>query len=552
MTLPTGLSSRPSSFPETGGKAPPVWRPEPSSSLAVTLEELKQDPDLREAVRALCRGSFYEFVKVGWAALFPRRKFIDGKHIRFICDTLQALTEGRFHRAIINIPPRHMKSTLVCILWVAWRFGPRDERIEFLFASLGQKLSQRDSRKCRDLIKSEWFRILWPDVRFRPDQDQKIDWELEGGGKRDTTSKNSQVTGSGGDVIGVDDLHDLNDTLNALAEAVDWYTGTLSSRENFGEMPPQEVMIMQRVGVGDVTGHVLATETIWKPGCTDPYAWVHVCLPCEYDPAHHCITPIGGDWRSDKGDLLWPEVYGPGGVRGPTWLDTKKRRLGPRNWASQYQQQPVPEGGKEFEAEWLGRRFPRLNADEVERWILSVDCAFKDGPAVDNVSIQLIAKVRGWYYIVDEVTDTMSWTTTKRTFEERYWYWRGLGIPIMTCLIEEAANGHALIDEFDKLLPGVFGFKTRGDSKVTRARGTTGIWAAGQVWLPMRNAILVIGNRLITLAAGWTSAYERQFLKFPDPREHDDSVDATTQAILYLEHALDEEEDDLLPLPMVG
>jgi predicted phage terminase large subunit-like protein len=545
-------SAPPAAFPEVGGTPLPQWKRDEFVCPDVPLEELKADADLRQAVRELCRSSFYRFIKISWRALFPRRKFIDGHHIQFVCDILQALTEGKFHRAIINIPPRHMKSTIVCILWVAWRFGPRDERIEFLFATLGQKLSQRDSRKCRDLLKSEWFHLLWPDVKFRPDQDQKIDWELEDGGKRDTTSKGSQVTGSGGDVIGVDDLHDLKDSIHALAEAVDWYTGTLSSRENFGEMPPQEVMIMQRVGVGDVAGHVLATETIWQPGCDDPYAWVHVSLPCEYDPAHHCITPIGGDWRKDNGEFLWPEVYGATGVRGPTWIPTKKRRLGPKRWAAQYQQQPVPEGGKEFEAEWLSNRFPRLPVQLIERWILSVDCAFKDGPAVDNVSIQLLGKVGAWYYVVDEISETMSWMKTKETFAERFYYWTGLGIPIMTCLIEEAANGHALIDEFKKILPGVIPFKTKGDSKVTRARGTTGIWHAGQVWLPAPDAVLVTAdNRVIALSTSWVSAYVRQFLKFPDPREHDDSVDATTQAILFLEHRI-EEEEELLPPPMVG
>lgn len=517
------------------------------ASSPVSLEELKTDPHLREAVRALCRKSFYHFVRQAWQALYPNRPFLDGRHILVVCLHLQALTFGLFDRLIINIPPRHMKSTLVCVLWVAWRFGPLGERKEFLFASLAQKLSARDSTKCRELLKSEWFRVLWPEVKFKRDQDQKINWEIEGGGKRDTTSKGSDVTGAGGDIQGVDDLHDLSDNATAIAHAIEWYMGTWSSRENFGQTNAQMVIIMQRVASGDLTDHVMETEGVWKPGeDLEPGKWIHLSLPCEYDPAHHCITPIGGDWRTTKGDLLWPEAYDH------KWVERKKRQMGPKAWAAKYQQEPVPEGGKEFEAEWFTNDFQDLVVEDVDRWLLSVDCAFADGPNMDNVSIQLIALSQGWYYIVEELTRPMSWRDTKKQFKLFYDEWRALGVPILTNLIERAANGFALCDEFRRKMPGVISWPAVG-SKTSRARATTGIWEARQVRLPAQTA-RVVSRRGGTLRVvkylqpTWRSAYEKQFLKFPDPREHDDSVDATTQAILYLET----EVEDTLPLPMVG
>jgi hypothetical protein len=43
--------------------------------------------------------------------------FQGGIHVDAICDYLQAVTEGKIKRLIINIPPREGKSTLVSVLW---------------------------------------------------------------------------------------------------------------------------------------------------------------------------------------------------------------------------------------------------------------------------------------------------------------------------------------------------------------------------------------------------------------------------------------------------
>lgn len=483
--------------------------------------------------RAICAKSFYQFVVRAWEKVF-NEKFLPGRHIEQICNLLQALTEGAFNNLLINIPPGHGKSRLVAVLWPAWRMGPLNDRKDWLCASLAQKLSIRDNNACRDVIKSDWYQARWA-IEFSTTQDAKTQWQLVGGGKRDTTSKGANTTGLRAHVRVLDDLHNLTDSPSEVESGVHWYNVNWSSRDNFGSEASQEVIIMQCQGPNDVTHHLMRTE---------PEEWVRLCLPCEYDPAHHCTTPWGGDWRTTKGELLWPEAYDK------NFVERKKRKLGPRAWAAQYQQQPFPEGGREFEPDWLGHKFPRLVISKVERWIISVDCSFKDGPAVDSVSIQLIAKIGAFYYIVDELSDTMSWNTLKRRFHDFHQKWTTLGLPILTTLIEEAANGHALISEFQKKLPGVIPFKTKGESKVSRARATTGIWEAAQVLLPEWGAKLIDdnGRTVATLQPAWKVNYERQFLSFPDPSEHDDSVDSTTQAILYLEN----EKNAPKGLPQIG
>src|SRR5262245_50707515 len=79
-------------------------------------------PRLRMAVLKAeqARRSFKEFVNQAWRVLEPSTAFVQGAHIDAICGHLQAVTEGKIRNLIINVPPGHAKSLLVCVFWPAW------------------------------------------------------------------------------------------------------------------------------------------------------------------------------------------------------------------------------------------------------------------------------------------------------------------------------------------------------------------------------------------------------------------------------------------------
>lgn len=485
------------------------------------------DDGLRRT-RAICRASFYEFVKRAWRHVFGI-PFTDGRHIEEICKHLQLMAEGFIDFLVINIPPGHGKSLLCSVLYPAWRFGPRGEKMDWLTAALTEKLATRDTEACREVMKSRWFQELWP-LEFSGSVDAKSLWKLIGGGKRDTTSVRAKGTGLRAHFQLLDDPHEITESITETKRTIRWINETWGSRDNLGSVKAQSLMIMQRVGTKDATGQ-------WLEKNLKDARNVHLCLPLEYDPAHHCVTPYGGDWRTKPGQLLWPEGCPP------NYAADKRRDVGPRRFAAIFNQRPVADGGREFQPDWLGHRWRRLIVEKVERWGVSIDASFKDGPSADSVSIQLIAKIGPFYYIVDEISDTMSWTTLKRRAMEFVQQWRNRGVPVLTVLIEEAANGWALKDEFERTVTGGIGFKPKGD-KVNRARSTTGIWEAGQVLLPADGAILVLpGNVEHEVHPKWTADYETQFLDFPEV-EHDDSVDATTQWIIYCETGISVPEPD--------
>jgi hypothetical protein len=68
----------------------------------------------------------------------------------------------------MNVPPGSMKSLLTGVIWPAWEWGPRGmPEMRFVGTAHEEQLAIRDSRRCRDLIKSEWYQGLWP-VQLSP------------------------------------------------------------------------------------------------------------------------------------------------------------------------------------------------------------------------------------------------------------------------------------------------------------------------------------------------------------------------------------------------
>jgi hypothetical protein len=92
------------------------------------------------------RRRLHEFVEQAWHVLEPQKPFVDGIHVRAICEHLQALTEGRLSNLIINIPPGHAKSLLTAVFWPAWTWIEHPES-RWLFSSYREPLATRDSVK---------------------------------------------------------------------------------------------------------------------------------------------------------------------------------------------------------------------------------------------------------------------------------------------------------------------------------------------------------------------------------------------------------------------
>jgi len=151
----------------------------------------------------MCRRSLHRFVKSFWS-IVESQPFVDGWHLHAICDHLQAVSEGKIRRLLINMPPRHGKSLALSVFWPAWHWL-NNPHYQFLFSSYASALSIRDSVKCRRIIQSPRYQTLVktfvPAFDLAGDQNVKGRFENNMNGYRLATSVDGANTGEGGDAI---------------------------------------------------------------------------------------------------------------------------------------------------------------------------------------------------------------------------------------------------------------------------------------------------------------------------------------------------------------
>jgi predicted phage terminase large subunit-like protein len=301
----------------------------------------------------MARKSLYEFVRQGWAEV-EAVPFADNWHVGALCEHLQAVSAGQIAKLLINLPPGMGKSLLTCVFWPAWEWA-QDPGVRWLFASYDQRLSTRDSVRCRALLGRPWYRAC----RRHPfgltgDQNQKTYYETDRGGYRLATSVGGHGSGEHPDRIVCDDPHNVQQAESpAERQAVlTWWDLTMSTRGVSRDA--RRVIVMQRLHQDDLSGHVLGQGD-----------WVHLCLPMRYERGRMPVTPLGwADPRAAEGLLLCPEQFSEEAVAG------MEKALGAYGSAGQLQQRPVPRQGGMFKASYFNQRVRAapFEAQRVRYW----------------------------------------------------------------------------------------------------------------------------------------------------------------------------------------
>ncbi len=290
-----------------------------------------------EAERA--RRDFALFAKLAWHIIEPGKVYVSGWHLDAIAEHLQAVIEGQIKRLLVNMPPRHGKSSYISTLIHPWSWL-QNPSLRWLCASYALNLATRDNLKCRRIIKSKWWQDRYGHLfELTKDQDAKMKFENNFSGYRQAVSVGAAgTTGEGGDILVIDDPHPIEQKRSDIKrEAVlDWFLNTWMSRLN-DEASGAMIVVGQRVHAQDVSGLIIEGAAGGE--------WTHLNLPAEYETANPSRTyfPQSGktwqDPRTEEGELLWEEKF-PRPV-----IEQKKRIHGPLGFAAIYQQRPVPAGG---------------------------------------------------------------------------------------------------------------------------------------------------------------------------------------------------------------
>lgn len=447
-------------------------------------------------IRLRCR-TLAGFIKEAWRILEPNQPLVWNWHLDAICAHLEAITDGRINRLLVNVPPGSSKSLIVSVMWPAWEWGPKGLRsMRYLTTAFNDGPVKRDTRKCRDLLLSEWFQSLWPEVRMT--RTGETSFANDNTGTREGVAFGS-LTSQRGDRLIIDDPHST-ETAESPAER---QSTTRKFREGAtNRLNDQErsaiVVVMQRLHDEDISG------TIQKLGM----GYVHLCLPMEFEPERRCSTVIGfTDPRDADGDLLDPVRF-PRDV-----VEALKRDMGAYAYAGQYQQRPTPREGALFKRHWFENKVIRV-APPGTVWVRHWDlAATKKVTAARTAGVKL-GRAPDGSFIVGHVVKTQSEgnvvrTTIKATAEQD-------GRSVIISLPQDPGQaGKVQARDMVSMLAGwiVHAEPETGD-KVTRAEPFSVQCEAGNVYL---------------VEGDWITDYVDELCLFPGG-SFKDQVDATSGA----------------------
>jgi predicted phage terminase large subunit-like protein len=478
----------------------------------------------------LMRRDLREFVKAAWHLIEPITPLKWSWHFDAICQHLQAVTEGKLSRLLINIPPGSGKSSLISVLWPCWEMARRPSE-KWLFFSHREDLADRDSVRRRMVITSEWYQALWP-IDLRPDQNQKGMYTNMLGGSH-LSSGTSAVTGFRGSRLILDDPNSTTEMMSELQRTslLNWIDLQWSTRGNDGHV---KVVIQQRSHEQDVTGHLLSQAKIEGGD-----VWCHLRIPMEYDPDTRCTTEIGwSDPRTTKGELMDPQRFTrDASEKQKTNVVAEKIRLGSYGFSGQYQQEPTPFGGGIFKKSWLreydrqeemieiadGRKFnlweqwrfatvdlaistKDVVKNDPDYTVIAVWCIFNDYPHGPNV------------FLLDLIRERMEGPDIEKKIEAVAKSWQ-LPMVLIETIGYQLSTAQSLIR---KGIP-VREASTKLDAayriekdKTSRAIAATPLMENSRFWIPRY--------------ASWKADWESEHLTFPNGA-HDDQVDCTSMAV---------------------
>lgn len=480
--------------------------------------------------RERARQSLAEFVRQAWHVMEPCKPLIWNWHVEHICQHLQAITEGKIRRLVINIPPGHSKSLLTAVFWPAWVWLQQPEW-RMLCGAYGMDLAIRDAVRCRELIESDWYQKMFaPDWRLTKAQNAKRHFRNTQRGERVAVSVGGRVTGFRGDCVLIDDPLNAMDAYSSLKRrnAINWFDQAASNRLNdlrYGAI----VLIMQRLHHEDLSGHIL------RQG-----GYEHLCLPTRFEPERPYATSIGwSDPRREKDELLFAEMFPEAEI------DREEKRMGLLGFAGQHQQNPTPAAGNLFKAEMLcpdarGKSFWPFPEGAIPQAYFGWDTANKTKTSNDYTAGCLtMMAADGYVYLLPITLARLEVPQVVKTIMVQWAHWRKRLDYLQGCRIEEGA-GTAPVQYMQGLL-----------AQMERAETPSPLWTP-QEWHEVRQAppILLLpftpnrdkmsraaavlpfvashNVRLVdsSLSRDWLE----QLLAF-DLGTHDDAVDATVTAL---------------------
>ncbi len=290
------------------------------------------DLDIDNAARL--RSNFLLFVLYFYPIVFGRPFKLSNpisreSHMKIIAREFEECFYLRNNRLIINVPPRHGKTTFAAF-FMAWALANYPDS-NFIYVSYSIERASAATELGRRIVQTKEYGDLFR-VYVHPLAKGKERWQTTALGTVCAFGSAGSITGADAGLphpitrftgcLLIDDLQkpDEAHSPTVMEKVITNYNETLSQRPSSYVVPI--ICIGQRLHEADCIAHLLNGG--------DGYEWKKVILS-------------GFDVHRNA---LYPEAFPK------EWLE-KKEKVDPYTFASQIQQNPIPEGGALFKREWF-------------------------------------------------------------------------------------------------------------------------------------------------------------------------------------------------------
>lgn len=436
-----------------------------------------------------------------------KEEFLTNWHHKQIADALMRVYRGELKYLIITLPPRYTKTELVIKAFVSWCLA-KNPKCKFIHLSYSDDLALDNSSAVREIVTSDEYQERWPMI-LKQDSQAKKKWFNHAGGGMYAVATGGQITGFGAGAVSskefagailIDDPIKPDDAgSDTIRNRInDRFNNTIKSRTNSKETPI--IIIMQRLHEDDMAGFLLDGGS--------EHEFFHLNLPALNEDGPSEFDP------REKGEALWPDKHDE--------EDLEAMRLSDANmFAGQMQQRPAPAEGNIFRNFKFYKELPDDTFYKVHSW----DMTFKAQSKSKRNTVDFVVgtewgkqkSTKDIYLFPDMVRARMGYSDTEtavETFTNKHSDYKAL-------LIEDKANGSAILDKFKKKFRRMIAVEPTGD-KVERAEAVAPLFQAGDIYLPHKSI------------CPWIDDFVNELKVFPNGR-HDDQVDSATQAIEYLD-----------------
>lgn len=466
----------------------------------------------KEAVtREKCQTNFLAFVREMWPG------FVPGRHHAVMAKKFEEVAEGKIKRLIICLAPRHSKSELGSFLLPAWFLG-RFPGKKIIQTSNTAELAVGFGRKVRNLVDSERYQAVFPNVSLRHDSKAAGRWSTNHNGEYFAIGVGGTVTGKGADLLIIDDPHSEQEAALAAVnpdvfdKVYEWYSSGPRQRLQPGG---RIVIIQTRWSKRDLVGQVLKAEA-QRGG----EGWEVIEFPA--------ILP--------SGKPLWPEFWSL------PELEALRAELPNSKWQAQYQQSPTSESAAIIKREWW-KTWDKEDPPHCEFILQAWDTAFEatrraDYSACTTWGVFTMPDQYGVdqsnIILLDAFRDRLEFPNLKDMVLEKYREYSPDNL-----IVEKKASGAPLIYELRRMgisveeYTPVRGAANNPNTKMTRLNAVSDIFASGRVWAPNTQ---------------WAEEVIDEVASFPSA-EHDDYTDTVSLALMrfrrggFIQTRLDEEDE---------